>query len=269
MWSRFIIVAITFFFITMNVLLWRSEIAGRRTLKVPPKVVLKRILENEHKANFEIRHDGVKIGYCRWVSTIQTEPAEFLSIEGAAVEGMAQEQSGYTIDFEGGVSLGEAIRLRFDSELKLKSEQQWERFTLDLKVKPESWHILASAAAQEVQFGIQDDRGRTDRTFKFSDFRNPDKVLRELAGPLVPELLSAIGFSFSPEPLAGTSAGLAWEAWTDSLTVRNIQIPVYRLQGRFLDRAQIVVLVQRDGGEIMRVELPNNVVLLNDVLTQF
>ena len=272
MWFRLTIAAVTLFFITMNVLLWRSEIAGQRTVLIPPKVVWKRILENEHKTNFEIRHRGARIGHCVWTTTIQTEPLDYVDSEDLPVEGMAQKPLGYGIDFDGSFTLDPSLRLRFSSALTLSPELQWDQASLQLTLRPESWEVHASAPSNEVRFVMSDDRGQTERTFKLSDLRNPDKILRELAGPLFPELLHAMGLSFLSQQFQASAIGFSWEAWTDLLEMRNIQIPVYRLQGRYLDRVQVVVFVQRETGEIIRIELPNGVSLLherlNDLLTQ-
>jgi hypothetical protein len=43
-------------------------------------------------------------------------------------------------------------------------------------------------------------------------------------------------------------------------------VRVYRLQARLLDRYQIVVVVSRVG-EILRVELPNGLLLVNEALS--
>jgi hypothetical protein len=270
MWSRLAIATITLFFVTMNVLLWRSEIIGRNTLQVPPKVVWKRILENDHKMIFDVRYNSTKIGYFQWTTTLQTESApEALSDEALPVEGMALKQTGYTIDVESSFNIEAALKLRVDGELKLKSEEQWDSFRLQLKLRPESWEVRASAAAQEIRFVSDDERGHNERIFKMADLRQPDKMVRELAGPFLPELLAALGFNLSPQQFQGSSLGLGWEAWTDSLQLGNLQIAVYRLQGRFLGRVEVVILVERDGGEILRVELPNRIELLNNRLTQF
>src|SRR5687767_10669406 len=99
---RALIAGITLFFVTMNFLLWRSEISGRKALAVPPKMVWKRVLENEHKSNFEIRHHGIRLGSARWTSTIQIAPETLDNpIEDVPVEGMMRQRGGYTIDFDG------------------------------------------------------------------------------------------------------------------------------------------------------------------------
>ena len=62
------------------------------------------------------------------------------------------------------------------------------------------------------------------------------------------------------------SLGLRWEARNDWLKIGHSQVRVYRLHTRLLDRYQAVVVVSRVG-EILRVELPNGLLLVNEALT--
>ena len=64
--------------------------------------------------------------------------------------------------------------------------------------------------------------------------------------------------TFSPQ--------LDWEARNDWLEIGHAQVRVYRLRAQLLDRYQIVVIVSRVG-EIMRVELPDGLLLMNEALT--
>ena len=59
---------------------------------------------------------------------------------------------------------------------------------------------------------------------------------------------------------------MQWVARNDWLKIGHAQVRVYRLQARLLDRYQIVVLVSRVG-EILRVELPNGLLLVNEALS--
>jgi hypothetical protein len=56
-----------------------------------------------------------------------------------------------------------------------------------------------------------------------------------------------------------------WEACEDHLRIGHTDVPVYRLQTRLLDRFVVTIFVSRVG-EILRVELPYDVVLKNDQL---
>jgi hypothetical protein len=56
---------------------------------------------------------------------------------------------------------------------------------------------------------------------------------------------------------------LRWEASSVFLSIGNEPIRVFRLQTRLLDRFRVRVYVSR-AGEILRVELPNGIVLKHD-----
>ena len=79
----------------------------------------------------------------------------------------------------------------------------------------------------------------------------------------------AENFGLDGSPLLGlknAALDLQWTARKDWLEIGRSKVGVYRLQARLLDQYQAVVIVSRVG-EILRVELPNGVRLVNDALT--
>ncbi|HXG49190.1 MAG TPA: hypothetical protein VNO52_16320, partial [Methylomirabilota bacterium] len=270
---------------------WRSEIFGHRTLTVPPRVIWKRLLEHEQKTTFEIRRGNVNLGHCRWTTTIDTRPLEVpAGSAGAEVEGMAAERMGYTVELEGTFNLEAGHKLRFDATLKLRSEREWERLVLklslrpqgregragtnpgDLTPRPQSWEVHAEADSGQIRLLTDGEAGRQERIIRREDLQDPSRLLRQLAGPWgpwLPGLLATMGFDLSMPSLSQAAGSLQWEAWTDSFPLRNAQLSVYRIEGRFLDYAQAVLFVRRDGGEILRVELPGDLVLVNSTLSPF
>jgi hypothetical protein len=101
-----------------------------------------------------------------------------------------------------------------------------------------------------------------------SDLQNPDKVLTELGGPTLPAALAALGLR-SPSPQAGTNGvalGLKWEGRNDWLQVGHNPVRVYRLEARLFDRFRAALFVS-PVGEILRVELPEDTLMVNDALT--
>ncbi len=58
---------------------------------------------------------------------------------------------------------------------------------------------------------------------------------------------------------------LKWEAREDNFRIAHSNARVYRLQTRLLGSYEITLLVSRVG-EILRLELPQDVVLVNDQL---
>ena len=266
---RVFFLAVTAFFITMNVLLWRSEFGaqGRPGAPVPPEVIWEKVLTCPDNSFLEIRHREVRVGRAHWSASIGEELATGkVMTDELPPEGMINRLSGYTLDFGGNVTLGELSRLRFECLLKLGTNQNWQEFTLKLILKPFTWEVQASQSKQQLTFTMEDDEGRNERVFKFSDLRNPDKVLTELGGPTLPAAFAALGIRL-PAPQAGTNValGLKWEGRNDWIQIGLNPVRVYRLEARLLDRYRAVLFVS-PVGEILRVELPEDILIMNDAL---
>src|SRR6266516_2807592 len=169
----------------------------------------------------------------------------------------------YTIDLEGNVLLGEpASRLRFNLHLQFATNHVWRRLALRVASRPSAWEIRTTAEEETLSLKYEDQAGQWSRTFTYDELRHPRQLLEEFAGPLPLALLG---------PVAGLeqknlSIGLQWEARNDWLKIGHAQVRVYRLHARLLDRYQIAVVVSRVG-EILRVELPNGLLLVNEALS--
>lgn len=264
---RVYLLLVTAFFITMNVLLWRSEYAGHGHLgaPVPADFVWEKVLTSPDHSSLEVRHHGVKIGRAQWAASIGEEVAtgKVLSDE-VPPEGMIKTLTGYSISFDGVVSLDDLSRLRFDLNLKLDTNQNWQTLGLKFTVKPFSWEIQSSAKEQTLRFLANGDE-KIDRTFTFADLRNPGKLVRELGGPALPGTLAALGLPLPQASPASASLALKWEARDDRLDVRNNLIRVYRLEARLFERLKATLFVS-PVGEILRLELPDEIVMINEAL---
>ena len=267
MFARATLILITLFWVMMNVLLWRSEFGPRAAVgsAVPVEAVWQKVLTAPDNSSLEIHHHGRKIGFGRWVPSVgETAAAQLASEE---VQGMVEELTGYRIDFECNVAVGDAAsRLRIDLGLRLATNQVWQELTLRLNLRPDAWEIRAVAAEQTVRLKMDEQSVHSERVFKFSDLQNPQALLREFGGPFPLALLAGAGWPTAPTEGASLALGLKWEAHADWFTIGHSPVRVYRLQTRLLDRYQIVVIISRVG-EILRVELPDEVVLINDQLT--
>jgi len=260
---------VTAFFVTMNVLLWRSEFGGRGQAgtPVPAALVWEKVLTSPDNSFLEIRHHGVKIGRAHWAASIGEELAlETENFEELAPEGMVKRLTGYSLDFDGTISLDDLSRLRFNLNLKLDTNQNWREFSLKLSMKPMSWEVQSSAEKQTVRFIAEEDAEKTERTYAFADLRNPEKLIRELGGPMLPGALAAFGVPLPQANPGSVSLALKWEAHNDRLKVGSNQIRVYRLEARLFDRFKATLFVS-PVGEILRMELPDEIILTNDALT--
>lgn len=268
MWSRLLFCLVTVFFITMNVMLWRSEYGGHNGLgRIPVETVWNKMLIAPDNSRLDIRHHGKKIGYGTWAPKV----GEAFTVgkrmpEEEPPEGMIQEPSGYTIDFSGSVSFDALTRLRYSFDLKLSTNHLWQELSLHLSIRPSVWEIQASAAAGTVKFVSNDEAGHSEQVFKLSDLQHPQKLFQESGWPLSPALFAALGLPRNPAQATPSALGLKWEARQDWLQIAHERMRVYRLQAQLLDRFQIVLFISLEG-EILRVELPDEIVLVNDQLS--
>jgi hypothetical protein len=276
---RIIFFVVLGFFLTMNVLLWRSEFApnSRFGSTLPAEVVWEKLLTSPDDSWLDIRHRGSKIGRAHWTAKInedfpEDDPELALDLP---PEGMISRVTGYTLDFGGHVLLDEVTRLRFDCGLSLDTNQAWQSFTFKFLVKPFSLEIRSIAREQKIRVVIEDD-GRKEYVYSFEDLRNPDKILRDLGGPLLPATLGAFTLPLRQLPAAPASAsgpganplGFTWQARHDRMQLGRTDVRVYRIEARVLGRYGLVFLVSPIG-EVLRIELPDEIILTNDALTNF
>ena len=267
MFNRLYFPLIALFWIVMNVLLWRAEFGGRNEAvsAVSTEVVWQKILTAPDDSTLEISSNGKRIGYCRWAANVGEELATGkISSEDHVPEGMIRRLGRYTIDLEGNVLLSEpASRLRFNLQLLFATNHVWRHLSLRVASRPSAWEIRTAAEEETLSLKYEDQTGQWSRTFTYDELRHPRQLLEEFAGALP---LALLGTAAGLEQEMNLSLGLHWAARNDWLKIGHAQVRVYRLQARLLDRYQIVVVVSRVG-EILRVELPNGVLLMNEAMS--
>jgi len=270
MFSRAVFILITLFWVAMNLLLWRAEYGGRNSggSPVPPAVVWQKMLTAPDSSSLTVLHHGKKIGFCQWVTSVGEELAHLTEGE-VPPKGMAERMAGYRIQIEGNLALEDfTTRVRFDGNLKLSPTQLWQEFNARVNLRPTVVEVHSVAAEQTIRLQGGDGGERFERTIRFSELRNPQALLAEFSGPLALGLwgnLELPGGKLSAAPLA---AGLKWEAQNDSVKIGHARVRAYRLQARLLDRYQVAIFVS-GVGEILRVELPDEILLINDQLANF
>src|SRR5262245_57182842 len=110
MFARLVFPVITLFWVIMNVLLWRAEYGGGRTVGSPvaPGMVWEKMLNAADESTLEISWNGRKIGYCRWVPNVSEGTESHPTRSGQpGLEGRVSAVSGYTVDLEGNVVVGD------------------------------------------------------------------------------------------------------------------------------------------------------------------
>lgn len=274
---RLAFLAITAFFLTMNVLLWRSEFRpqGEGT-PVPLASVWQRILRAPDDSDLEIFHQKKKIGHLRWAANAgETATTNTAPADDNLQEGMVRKVGGYTIDIlDGRLDLGEARRrVRFTMNTTFSTNHQWQAFGVQLIQRPLSLDLAASATNETVTVSFRDGDESTSRTFTFAQLRDPKALSQSVVGPvplglLTGGLLGGLAEEGGGAELAALPAlrklslGLQWDARQDWLKVGSAKLRCYRLQTRLLEKHQAVIYVSRVG-EILRVELPDGYVLQN------
>ncbi|EEF57310.1 hypothetical protein [Pedosphaera parvula] len=270
MLSRLVFLVITLFWVAMTLLLWRSEYMGKEGVgtSAPMEMVWQKILTAPDNSSLEISHHGQKIGYCRWAAIVgQDLTSSRTNVDEVPPEGMVEFLSNYRIDFEGNVALGEASnRLRFDFSTRLSTNYIWQDFVLRLYLRPSSWEIKSQISEESIHLKIEDGSEKSERSIKFADLQNPEFLMREFELPVPIQLLGTLGIPAKSKSLTSSSLGLKWEARNDWFHIGHTSVKAYRLEAKVLDRYKILVFVSQVG-EILRVELPDEVVLVNDQLT--
>ena len=263
---RVALILITLFWVTMNVLLWRAEYGQpqARGTPVDPELVWQKMLTAPDSSSLSVFHHRKKIGFCHWITSVGEELSKVR--EEDAPEGRVGRVSDYRLQLEGNLALPEqAGRMRFDGHLKLDRDGGWQDFHLRLNFQPITWDIRASAAQGTVVVRAEEGDARYERVFKLSDLQNPDALLRQLLDPMTYGLLRGFGLGNTLPPASQLKLGIQWEARHDTTQIAHAPVRTYRLQARLLDRYSIVLVVSRVG-EILRIELPNELVLVNDQL---
>lgn len=258
--------AIALFWVVMNVLLWRSEFgfAGEQGSKVPVSLVWEKILAAPDDSSLSINFDGRRLGYLRLRPNVEGANAGKIASENEP-EGIVRRVSEYTLDLEGSF-VAEAITrsIRFTGTIAFDTDLRWKRFRTQTFVRPYTWEW--SGNAQEKAFWFQSKDGDTEwiRRFTLDELRDPKALLSQVESPLLANLLPQITSSFSA---TNSTPGFAinWEARYEWLTIGRNKVRIYRLEARLLDRHRVVLLVSRVG-EILRVEFPGGLKLINDVL---
>jgi hypothetical protein len=268
--TAFILVAA--FWVLMNVLLWRAEYGSQNAAgsEVPIEAVWKKVLGAADISALEVRHHGRRIGFCRWGVAVNEAPsAAGPATDENGPEGMVRNVTGYRIEFSGNLVFGELPnRWRFDLNAGFSTNQTWRDFNGRLTSRPGTWEIHATAADRMVWLNLADGTDQFERTFTFAELSDPQALLSEFADPVTGALLSAGGLPMNASGMQSLRNGLKYEARLDSMKIGRTPVRVYRCQARLLDRYQIVVFVSR-AGEILRVELPDDLVLVNDQLGSY
>jgi len=270
MLSRVTLIALALFWLAMNVLLWRAEFGGRDSTgsAVPAAVVWHKMLTAPDSSSLTVLHHGKKVGFCHWVTSVGEELAS-MNEGDAPPRGGQRRVTGYRLHLEGNLAFEDfGTRVRFDSGLKLTTNRMWQEITARLNFRPTIFEIKAVAAEKAVHIQTTEGQDKFERVIKFSELENPGALIAQLGGPMAAEVWNNLDFQGMNLPQKPAKSELEWEARNDSIRIGHSKVRVYRLETRLLDHYRVLIFVSRVG-EILRVELPNELILVNDQLAGY
>jgi hypothetical protein len=255
------------FWVVMNTLLWRSEMGAGHNLAstVPPEAVWERILTAPDDSSFSIFVGSKKAGFVRWRPNVGEEAATGKIASENEPEGIVRKLTEYTVEIEGSfVSQAVGRSLRFTTGLKFDPQLAWKEFETQVLVRPAVWKVRGNAETGELWLHGEEDGTEWIRRFTFDQLRSPQSLLEQIESPLLAALLGQQAAIAGVQP-GKMSLGLNWTARYEWLRIGSSRVRVYRLRAKVVEGQEIDVLVSRVG-ELLKVELPFNVRLVNETL---
>lgn len=269
MLSRITLAVLFLFWLVMSVLLWRAELRGgpERGTAVPADRIWQKILTAPDNSTLEVRQHGKKIGFCRWAANAGEEiTTGKVSSDEFAPEGMIKRLAGYTIDVDGTFRIKNFTNnVRVDFSLKLSTNHVWQEIVLRLNLRPFEVEIRASNPEKMMRLKAADEHGRWERALSFSDLRNPELAFQEIGHPVFVALAGLVS-QLPTGKQSGDAFRLPWRGSSEWLEIGPTRLRAYRLHTRLMNQYPVTLYVSRVG-ELLRVELPNEIVLVNDGLT--
>lgn len=263
MMSRLAFVAIAAFWVTMNVLLWRTEYGAEAgAMPIPVALVWHRILTAPDASSLTIFQSGQRTGFCEFSTSVEQAMAG-LDEDKLPPEGLVA-RAGYQIRINGNMGLGDFTnRVRFDGHLQFSASRQWREINLKAATRDVTVFIHSAATNGTVSLEFKADGAVIKRVLHFSDLQDPAKLIRSLAGNPGGDIFGDFDWPvFSPP--AAPAAELQWEAHRDRVLIGREPVPAYRLETKSL--AYKIVIYVSTLGEILRVELPGGIVASIDEL---
>ena len=262
--------AITAVWILMSWLLIRSEFGTAHSdgTEVAPEFIWRKLIESGDHSMLALTSGTApnRLGSFRWLPTALEIVATSNSVPNSALpEGMAQGISGYSLDFDGSFLLHEGehnSRVRVSSQLKTDIQGAWTHFHLQLGIRPDSWTIEASAEEKKVHLHIDGSQGSQDRVYSFEELANPSTWISSVSGLPATELLLPVLASLRGRSSTGW---LAVDAWRDHrLRMGQQTVRCLRLKATVLGTYSATLYVNPQSGEVMRIELPERIALINE-----
>ncbi len=253
MTARLTFVLIAAFWVTMNVLLWRTEFGSHGgDTPVPLALVWRKILTAPDASSLSVFQNGQRTGYCEFSTSVGQEMAT-LDADAPPPEGLVA-RAGYQIHLAGNFSLGDVTnRLKFDGRASFLNTRQWRELSLKITLRSAVIELHSLATNETVHVKITNAGEAMAREVKFSELQNPEALIRAFVGDFAGGLLANLELSALP---SAASAAPTWTARRTRVRIGTEPVPVYQLETRLLD--QPIVVDVSTLGEILFVQLPGH-----------
>jgi hypothetical protein len=254
----------------MNILLYKYESGNRNQYHspVPIETVWKKVLMSPDPSKLEIFYRGKRVGNCRWVAGAGEEQMrKFLqSEEGEPTKNNIQNPTTYTIDLDGNVMVKDFRgSLRFYFHSLLKDENTWSNLSIRVNMEKMTIHLNAFAANESLILRIETPDQTFSKKFTFAELMNPSAILQSIGGPFLALLLPELPALGSNTNQPGANLKIEQRAYNYNLTIGNTTLRTYRVEVKLMERFKAVATISR-AGEILKIELPDNIVLINEAL---
>ena len=152
-------------------------------------------------------------------------------------------------------------RWRVLMQVELNTNRVWQEVSIRLFQRPISWEITARAGEDRVRVRFEEGRTSWEQSFSASDLRQAGGLLGPIAA-FLPAPLITQATTWNPDQW---KSALQWQARNDWMTVGHNRVRVYRIQATVLGKYEAVIQLSR-AGEILRVRLPDALLLANEAL---
>ena len=252
--ARLYFLAIAGFWVTMSVLLWRSEFglqAGR--MPVPAEVVWRKIVTAPDHSSLSVYQNSERMGYCEFSTSVGQEMAT-VDGDNPPPEGLAK-RAGYQIHVAGNVALGDFTnRMKFDGVVQFRTLREWREVTLKVSFHAVTVEVHSLATNQMAHVKISTENNVLERDLAFAELQNPTAIVRGFTGNFADAVLDVLDLP----GLAAVSATqkMEWNTCRTRVKIGTADMPVYLLETTLLGRD--VKIYVSTLGEILCVDLPGN-----------
>jgi hypothetical protein len=256
MLARLTFLAITLFWLTMNVLLWRLEFGAQpEEMAVPIGLVWRKILNAPDASSLNVYQAGTRMGYCELSTGVGQEMAKY-DADALPVDGVTAP-AGYQVHLAGNIALGDFTnRLKYDGKIFFRTAREWREINLKVIYHGTVTELHAVSTNPVVNLRFTGEDGETvQQELTAGDLKNPAMYLRLFAGNLSLPFLTELDL---PSLADGPHQEVVWTAHRIRMKLGAEYVSVYELVTHILDRP--IVVDVSTVGEILRVELPGNII---------